>query len=120
MRFRVVVDTPEDFAKWTEGQKKPADSESAQAQAGFQAFQGAGCVACHSINGTSAAAVIGPNLTHVASRDHIASGLLENNEENLKKWIKNPPAVKPGSKMPNLNLSDEQVASLAAYLQTLK
>jgi cytochrome c oxidase subunit 2 len=120
MRFRVVVDTPEDFAKWTAAQKKPADTEAAASVAGFQAFQGAGCVACHSINGTSAAAVIGPNLTHVASRGMIASGLLVNNEANLKKWISNPPAVKPGSKMPNLKLSEEQVASLAAYLQTLK
>ncbi|MDP2316009.1 MAG: cytochrome c oxidase subunit II [Pseudomonadota bacterium] len=120
MKFRVVVDTPEDFAKWIASQKAPAETEAATAQAGFQAFQGAGCVACHAINGTTAAAVIGPDLTHVGSRTMIASGILENNEENLKKWIKDPPGVKPGSKMPNLNLSDEQVASLAAYLQTLK
>ncbi|MDP2304511.1 MAG: cytochrome c oxidase subunit II [Pseudomonadota bacterium] len=120
MKLRVVVDTPEDFAKWVEAQKAPAESESATAQAGFQAFQGAGCVACHAINGTTAAAVIGPDLTHVGSRTTIASGILENTEENLKTWIKDPPGVKPGSKMPNLNLSDEQVASIAAYLQTLK
>ncbi len=120
MKFRVIVDTPEDFAKWVADQKKPSDSEAATAQAGFQAFQGAGCVACHAIGGTTAAAVIGPDLTHVGSRTMIASGILLNNEENLKRWIKNPPEVKPGSKMPNLNLSDEQVASITAYLQTLK
>lgn len=120
MRLRVVVDTPEDFKKWVAAQKAPAESESAAAQAGFQAFQGAGCVACHAINGTTASAVIGPDLTHVGSRTTIASGILPNTEENLRTWIKDPPGVKPGSKMPNLNLSDEQVASLAAYMQTLK
>ena len=120
MKFRVYVDTPEDFQSWVERQKAPADSVSTEALAGFQAFQGAGCVACHSIDGTNAQAVIGPNLTHVGSRETIASGILENNEANLKRWIKDPPSVKPGSKMPNLNLTDEQVQAVSAYLQTLK
>jgi cytochrome c oxidase subunit II len=120
MRFRVHVDTPEDFQKWVEGQKTAVVADAEANKTGFETFQAAGCVACHAIDGTTAAATIGPNLTHVGSRTMIAAGILENNEANLKKWISDPPAVKPGSKMPKLNLTDAQVQSLATWLQTLK
>jgi cytochrome c oxidase subunit 2 len=119
MKFRVIVDSLEDFEKWAAHQKEGVPEAEAKS-AGFEAFQGATCVACHAISGTSAQAAIGPNLTHVGSRTHIAAGVLENNEANMRAWLKNPDAVKPGSKMPNLNLSDEQITTLVAYLQTLK
>lgn len=119
MKFRVFVDTPEDFEKWVEAQKAPV-AEALATGDGFKSFQEGGCIACHAINGTSANAMLGPDLTHVGSRSTIASGILENTPENLEKWIKDPPGVKPGSKMPNLNLSDAQVKSIAAYLQSLK
>ncbi len=119
MKFRVVVDSLEDFEKWAAHQKEGVPEAEAKS-AGFEAFQGATCVACHAISGTSAQAAIGPNLTHVGSRTHIAAGVLENNEANLRAWLKNPDAVKPGSKMPNLNLSDEQITTLVSYLQSLK
>lgn len=118
MKFRVVVDTPEDFSKWIEAQKAPVTQELADA--GFATFQQAGCVACHAVRGTTAAGTQGPDLTHVGSRTRIASGVLDNNEENLKKWLKDPPGVKPGSKMPNLNLSDDQVQQLSTWLLALK
>lgn len=120
MRFRVMVDTPEDFEKWVAAQKAPADAESEAAKAGFQAFTQATCVACHAIGGTSAVATIGPDLTHIGSRTTIAAGVLPNDTENLRKWLKDPTAIKPGSKMPNLNLSDEQLDALVPYLQSLK
>jgi cytochrome c oxidase subunit 2 len=120
MRFRVVVDTPEDFAKWVEAQKAPADTVADASKAGFDAFQSAGCVACHAIRGTTAAAAIGPDLTHVGSRTMIASGILENNAANIKKWIMHPGEVKPGSKMVDLKLTSEQADSITAYIQTLK
>jgi cytochrome c oxidase subunit 2 len=119
MKFRVVVETLEDFEKWAAHQKEGVP-EAEAASAGFTAFQGATCSSCHAISGTKAEGDIGPNLTHVGSRTHIAAGVLENNEANLRTWLKNPDAVKPGSKMPNLNLSDEQITTLVAYLQSLK
>jgi len=119
MKFRVIVDSLEDFEKWAAHQKEGVPEAEAKS-AGFEAFQGATCVACHAISGTSAQAAIGPNLTHVGSRTHIAAGVLGNNEANMRAWLKNPDAVKPGWKMPNLNLSDEQITTLVAYLQSLK
>jgi cytochrome c oxidase subunit 2 len=120
MKFQVVVDTPEDFARWLDAQRAPADTTSADAVAGFNAFSSAGCVACHAIGGTTAAANIGPNLTHVGSRARIASGILDNNQANLVNWIRRPDVVKPGSKMPNLNVSEETANSIATYLLSLK
>ena len=119
MKFKVMVDTPEDFDRWVAAQQKPVAEASAQS-AGFAAFEGATCVACHAVGGTTAQSRIGPDLTHVGSRTTIASGVLENTEGNLKLWLKNPDAIKPGSKMPNLNLTDEQIASIVPYLQSLQ
>ncbi len=124
MKFRVMVDTPEDFEKWANHEKQPV-ADTNEASDGFKAFQGATCIACHAIAGSSAQARVGPNLTHVGSRTRIAAGLLENNEANLKLWLKDPSAVKPGEGrngvgMPNLNLTDEQITTLVAYLQSLK
>lgn len=126
MRFRMVVDTPEDFEKWVKAQAAPAVSEGPTAEAGFAAFQSAGCVTCHSIRGTSAMGVLGPDLTHVGSRQTIAAGIMDNTAENLTKWILDPADVKPGSKMTDLYPEDqeaqkmEQVKSIVAYLQSLK
>ena len=63
---------------------------------------------------------MGPDLTHVGSRAIIASGILDNTPENMARWIKDPPAEKPGSLMPNLHLSDQDVNALVAYLEALK
>lgn len=125
MRFRVFVDSPEDFAKWATASAEPAVAEANEDSAGFKAFQGATCVACHAVDGTSAQAKVGPNLTHVGTRKRIAAGLLENNEANLRLWLKDPAAIKPGEGrngvgMPNLNLTDEQITTLVSYLQSLK
>jgi len=114
MKFRVKVETPEDFEKWVKAEAAPAVNTD------ITDFQGAGCIACHAIRGTSAQAQIGPDLTHVGSRTMIAAGMLENNAANLSKWLKDPAAVKPGSKMPNLKLSDDQISKLVTYLQSLK
>jgi cytochrome c oxidase subunit 2 len=95
-----------------------------------------GCVGCHMINGNPVMmGVIGPNLTHVASRTTIAGGLYPNDAKHLALWIKNSRAMKPGVIMPTLGkgqfdpmtkaavpmgLTDEQIADIVAYLQALK
>jgi cytochrome c oxidase subunit 2 len=63
---------------------------------------------------------VGPDLTHVASRTTIASGILKNNSQDMTRWLHDPPAEKPGSLMPNLHLSDNDVNALVAYLESLK
>ncbi len=87
---------------------------------GNQAFIGTGCIACHRIEGTVAAGVLGPDLPHVGRRRTIAAGILENTPENLERWLRDPAAVKPGVLMPTLNLDEDTIRTLVAYLESLK
>ena len=121
MRFRVVVDAPAEFDAWAANQLTapvPVDSLSDAAQAGAQVYMTKGCLACHAITGRSAG-VLGPNLTHLATRTTIASGILPNDAEGLARWLRNPPLEKPGSLMPQIPLTEDEITSLVAYLQTL-
>jgi cytochrome c2 len=81
-----------------------------------------GCPACHTISGIpGAAGTVGPNLDGVASRTTIAGGAVANNgPDDLKKWILDPPANKPGTAMPKLGLTDDEATKIVAYLETLK
>ena len=80
------------------------------------------CVGCHTIPGIPGAnGQVGPNLAGVASRTKIAAGAVPNNSaDDLKKWILNPPAVKPGTAMPNVGLTDDEATKIVAFLETLK
>lgn len=121
MRFDLVAEDPASFDRWVALQKAiPAPAADAKIKAGATAFLTAGCIACHRIQGTAAQAVIGPELTHVASRTKIVSGILDNTPENMAMWIRNPQAVKTGAKMPNLKLKQGQIELLVAYLQSLR
>lgn len=121
MLFRVIAEPEEAFARWAEseaGDSVVSDSEAARQ--GAELFGQSQCVACHTVRGTAAAGKIGPDLTHIGSRGTIAAGLIENNAENLAAWLKNPQEVKAGTLMPNLFLSDDQIDSYVAYLQSLQ
>ena len=125
MRLKLFVDTPEAFAAWVAHQQqaavKPDSATSPLAFRGSQLFTEQICFTCHTIHGVDAAVgVVGPNLTHVASRSGIAGEIYPNTPDNLAKWIANAPSRKPGSIMPDLNLTPDQVQALVAYLQTLK
>lgn len=121
MRFRVFVDSQEDFDAWVAStlaeRIEPSDE---LATAGEQVFTTSACIGCHTVRGTVAAARVGPELTHFGSRDTVASGIMDNTPENVARWLRDPPAVKPGSKMPNLNLTEDQIQKLVAYLESLK
>ncbi len=119
MKFRIEVESSEDFEKWAKAQATP-QADTVDDSEGYKAFQGATCVACHAIDGTNAQGHIGPSLTHVGSRKRFAASVLEMNEANLKLWLKDPSAVKPGCKMPNLKLTDEQINTIVPFLQSLK
>ena len=119
MRFRVVVDTPEDFERWTAAQKAPPAEPDGVAAEGKAVFAASACVACHTIRGVSAG-VIGPDLTHFGGRKMMMAGLRPNTPENLVAWIRNPTALKPGAKMPAVRLTDGQARAVAAYLAGLK
>lgn len=122
MRLRAMVDSQQDFEAWSQRQKAPAvtPQPGSDAEKGQQLFLQRGCGGCHTINGTAAAGKSAPDLTHVGGRTTIAAGIMENNVENLKRWIGNPDQVKPGSLMPNLGLNDAELSQVAAYLMELK
>ena len=119
MLLRVYVDSPEDFARWIASEKQPAISSDSVA-AGRRIFEQTSCINCHAISGTVANGRFGPDLTHLMSRDTIASGAAPNTRENLKLWIQQPDAIKPGSLMPAMNLSPQDLEAVTAYLESLR
>jgi cytochrome c oxidase subunit II len=118
MLLRVYVDSHEDFDRWIESQRRPAQVTDAAAR-GRQVFESTSCVNCHAVRGTPAAGGFGPDLTHFMSRETLASGAAPNTPENLRLWIRDPDALKPGSRMPAMQLSDDDVNAVAAYLESL-
>jgi cytochrome c oxidase subunit 2 len=121
MRERAIIQSQADFQSWLTSQQAPAvQPTDANAAEGAQLFQTRACAGCHTITGTPAQGKVGPNLTHFASRGTLAGSILENNAQDLRRWLKDPPAVKPGSIMPNLGLNDGEITVLVAYLQSLK
>ena len=123
MRFRVIAHEPADFDAWVREQRAPAVTPQAgtSEEEGLGVFQTVGCLECHTVSGVeNAVGTTGPNLTHIGSRQTIAAGVLPNDAEHLEEWIANPPAVKPGSKMPRYPMSEEQLEDLVAYLRSLK
>jgi cytochrome c oxidase subunit 2 len=122
MRLRVIAEAPEDFERWVTEQKRPGppapDEESVEGQ-GRLVFEAKGCTGCHTVTGFSRGQV-GPNLTHLYSRQTFAGAMFDLNVENLRRWLRNPPAVKPGARMPNLELTPQEITQLIAYLQTLE
>lgn len=120
MRFRVIVDTKTDFEKWVAAQQRPPiQPTDPLAQKGQDLFSQSACVGCHTIAGISGG-VLGPNLTHFASRKTMGANLMANTPENVAKWIENPGRMKPGALMPDLGMRGEQPKALAAYLLSLK
>ena len=122
MRLRVIAHTPADFKAWVEHNAAPPDepaASDADAVTGKTLFRAKGCASCHTVDGFSAG-IVGPNLTHLQQRAVFAGALFDMNDKNLRRWLRNPPAEKPGSIMPNLNLSEQEITSLIAYLDTLK
>jgi cytochrome c oxidase subunit II len=119
MLLRVYVDSEEQFKRWVEEERKPAASNEA-AQEGRRVFESTACVNCHAISGTTAVGTFGPDLSHLMSRDTIASGAATNTPENLKNWIRDPNSIKPGSLMPAMTLSDRDLDAVTGYLETLK
>jgi cytochrome c oxidase subunit II len=119
MLLRVYVESPEDFKLWVRAQQQPANEDAKEAE-GRRVFERTACLNCHAINGTNGTGRFGPDLTHLMSRRTIASGAAENNAQNLRLWIQNPDAIKPGSLMPAMKLSDSDLDALVRYLETLQ
>jgi cytochrome c oxidase subunit 2 len=120
MRIRVIAEAPDEFAAWQRHELGPGLGPSTDAaRRGAAIFGEKTCVTCHAI-GDVAAARIGPDLTHVAERTTLGAGVIENTPDELARWLKDPQRIKPGSHMPNAQLSDGEVTDLVAYFETLR
>ena len=123
MAFHVVAHAPEDFQRWLADRRAPtAEPATDAARRGRDLFLQAGCGACHAIRGTQAVGAIGPDLTHIGSRQWIGAGLMENTGvAALAGWVAGAQHLKPGIRMPSFDgLEAEQIAAIAAYLESLK
>ncbi len=121
MRLLAVVQPEQDFQAWVRAQQAPPVPPSDDmSRRGAELFARGACAGCHTVAGTTAQGKFGPDLTHVGSRMTIAARTLPNTPENLAAWLRDPQRVKPGNRMPNLNLSEEDISLLVAYLQSLK
>jgi len=133
MRMRMIAHSQAGFDQWLANEARPSaeplPADSAVAL-GKQLVTTGVCAGCHTIRGTpmvgSQSPTGGPELTHFGRRRTMAAGIMENDAENLRRWITNAPSVKPGSKMPALgasaggSLTDQQITYILAYLQSLQ
>ncbi len=119
MLLRVYVQPRDEFDRWIQEQRQPANVGGAVSK-GQHIFETTACINCHAVAGTVADGRFGPNLTHLMSRDTIAAGAAKNTPENLRLWIQKPDAIKPGSRMPAMQLSEQDLDAVAAYLSTLR
>jgi len=121
MRIRVIAQTPADYKKWLREHElnatKPTDT---LAKLGAALFMNASCSECHSIRGTNANGMQGPDLTHFGSRQTMLAGMMDNTTKNIDKWLTDPQKVKPGAHMPRFIFGADSVHALAAYLKQLK
>jgi cytochrome c oxidase subunit 2 len=120
MGLLVVAEPRAQFDSWLQQQSQNAASpESAAAIRGQQVFLGS-CDYCHTVRGTNASGRIGPDLTHLESRQTIAAATIDNTRGNLAGWLLDSQRIKPGNRMPPLDLSGPDLQDLLAYLEGLR
>lgn len=121
MALWIVAEPQEQFNAWRQSQTQTSIPPTTDSQKrGQQVFLSSTCVMCHAINGTPAGSNIGPNLTHIATRNTLGAATLANTREHLAQWIKDSQSVKPGNRMPQNNFSEADLQALLDYLQSLK
>jgi cytochrome c oxidase subunit 2 len=135
MRFRVIALEPAEFEQWL-AQRRSAPALTAAAGLPGDPARGQAvfldarkqCISCHAVDGTDARGVIGPNLTYYGSRLTIGAGILDYSPENLDRWLREAYHLKPGNLMSRVitpqwiatNLTDQEIADLVAYLDSMK
>lgn len=119
MALRVVVEPEPEFRAWLADQREPA-VQADGVDAGRRIFASHACVSCHTVRGTGARGTVGPDLTHLMSRRTLAAGAALNDPEHLRAWVRDPSSLKPGARMPAMQLGDEDLVALVTYLETLE
>ncbi len=129
MKLRIEALSASDWEAWVASHRAPGVTPTDPLAAeGMQLFlnplsDGRGsCTACHAIGGTDAGAAAGPNLTNFNDPTHscFAGCIWETDDVGaLEAWLRDPQAVKMGSKMPNYQLTEDEIDALVAYLYSL-
>jgi cytochrome c oxidase subunit 2 len=121
MQLVVVAEPEADFRRWLSRMAEPAEEPSgASASRGGRLFLAGACAGCHTIRGTEADGDVGPDLTHLQSRSMLAAGTIPNRPPDLRRWVRDPQHVKPGTRMPRLDLEERELDDLVAYLESLR
>lgn len=121
MAMVVVAMPPGEFQAWAARERLPAAPPADELAAeGLRVFEEGSCATCHSIRGTRAHGKVAPDLTHLAGRRMLASGILPNTRGHLAGWIMDPQAIKPGTFMPGTDLSPAQLHALLHWLESLR
>src|SRR5712671_2914555 len=119
MLLRIYVQSREDFDRWVRQQAAAAQADDPSSE-GRKIFEQTACINCHTVAGTPANGRFGPDLTHLMSRATLGSGIAPNTPDNLRRWIRRPDDFKPGSRMPPMGLSEQQLDAVTAYLLSLR
>ena len=118
MGLMVVAHEPRAFEAWRVRQARPAASVAGR---GAEVFEAAGCGACHTVRGTAANGLAGPDLTHVGARRTLGAGILPNSRGTLAAWIANSQAIKPGNRMPAYPvLTGQELRDVSGWLESLR
>lgn len=132
MKLRVYAHEPDEFSTWLKDMQTASEPVSTvqaseaprQVETDFdrgrRLFVDRACGACHTLADAGATGEVGPNLNLIGRRNTIAAGILDNTPENMRRWLKDPQAIKPGALMPNLQLGDEEIRLLTEYMLSLK
>jgi cytochrome c oxidase subunit 2 len=121
MRLRAIVHEPGEWESWVSSMKAGNPPPTGgNVQRGYQLVSTGACIGCHTIQGTPLQGKVGPSLTNYGQRTSLGSAMYDNTKENLVRWLVNPQEAKPGNKMPNLGLSDEDASAIADYLLSLR
>jgi cytochrome c oxidase subunit II len=116
MAVTVVAQQPAAFRSWLANQKRSASAKGS----GRAVFMRKACANCHAIRGTPANGTVGPDLTHLESRQTLAALTIPNTPPFLRGWIRDPGHFKPGNRMPKLPLTAKQLDQVVAYLERLR
>jgi cytochrome c oxidase subunit II len=122
MRILAIAQSADEYVAWKEAQLKAAEQPAtADAIAGQQIFLSGPCAMCHEVRGTVAGGRVAPDLTHIGSREYIASNTYRNNDAYLEAWVTHAQSLKPEAEMPDLTqFSGEQLHDLVSYLRQLQ
>jgi len=127
MGLTVVAHDAKAFDAWRAKQSAAAQvvasgqQSLAQVDRGRAVFDASSCAACHTIRGTEANGMAGPDLTHVGSRQTLGAGILPNNAGTMAGWISDSQGIKPGNRMPSYPvLTGQDLRAVSAYLESLK